>query len=66
MRASRLLATLLTILGAGLVSGSLAQVAALDGDLERAARERDRIERVHFVSQRCPRERPAPAEWRES
>jgi hypothetical protein len=38
MRASRLLATASVVVGVGLLSGSAAQVAALDGDLERAAR----------------------------
>jgi hypothetical protein len=37
MKAS-FVATITAVLGAGLVSGSVAQVAALDGNLERAAR----------------------------
>jgi hypothetical protein len=41
MRASRLLATASVVVGLGLLSGSAAQVAALDGDLERAARSPD-------------------------
>jgi len=40
MRATRVLALLLVLTGTGLVSGSLAQVAALDRDLQRAALER--------------------------
>jgi hypothetical protein len=35
---ARLVTTITAVLGAGLVSGSLAQVAALDGNLEQAAR----------------------------
>jgi hypothetical protein len=41
MRASRVLATASVVVGIGLLSGSAAQVAALDGDLERAARSPD-------------------------
>ena len=46
MRASRLLPTLTALLGAGLLSGSLAQVAAMDRQLARAVQERDPVERV--------------------
>ncbi|HVE67313.1 MAG TPA: hypothetical protein VNB64_01905 [Solirubrobacteraceae bacterium] len=63
MRATRALALLLAVTGAGLVSGSLAQVAALDRDLERAVLDRpapvertvDRVE--------CRRDR---GHWRDS
>jgi hypothetical protein len=41
MRPSRLFATVCTVAGVGLVSGSAAQVAALDGDLERAAKRQN-------------------------
>jgi hypothetical protein len=37
MRLSRLVATALAVVGLGLVSGAVTQVAALDGDLQRAA-----------------------------
>jgi hypothetical protein len=37
MRLSRLVATALAVVGLGLVSGAVTQVAALDGDLKRAA-----------------------------
>jgi hypothetical protein len=37
MRLSRLVATALAVVGLGLVSGAVTQVAALDGNLKRAA-----------------------------
>jgi hypothetical protein len=37
MRLSRLFATALVVLGVGLLSGAVTQVAALDGKLQRAA-----------------------------
>ena len=39
MRLSRLVATALAVVGLGLVSGAVTQVAALDGTLKRAAAE---------------------------
>jgi hypothetical protein len=39
MRLSRLIATALAVIGLGLVSGAVTQVAALDGNLKRAAAE---------------------------
>jgi hypothetical protein len=39
MRLSRLVATALAAVGFGLVSGAVTQVAALDGNLKRAATE---------------------------
>jgi hypothetical protein len=39
MRAPRLVAVATVALGAGLVSGSATQVAALDGDLQRAVED---------------------------
>jgi hypothetical protein len=39
MRLSRLIATALAVVGLGLVSGAVTQVAALDGTLKRAAAE---------------------------
>jgi hypothetical protein len=39
MRLSRLIATASVVLGVGLISGAVTQVAALDGSLERAAGE---------------------------
>jgi hypothetical protein len=39
MRLSRLVATALAVVGLGLVSGAVTQVAALDGNLKRAAAE---------------------------
>jgi hypothetical protein len=64
MRLSRLIATAAALVGVGLVSGAVTQVAALDGNLQRAAEpstpaplvrvdERDRPDAT-----RCPHRRP--------
>ena len=59
MRLTRLLATALTVLGVGLVSGAVAQVAALDGSLERAAAEAKQTQRSHpACGHRDPAYRP--------
>lgn len=65
MRASRLLPTLTALLGAGLLSGSLAQVAAMDRQLARAVQERDPIERMFIGTEAArPEVRPCDRERR--
>jgi len=66
MRSARLLATLTAVLGLGLLSGSLTQVAALDGDLERAAKQRPMERVVETEDPRCGRDHAQPTRWRES
>jgi hypothetical protein len=55
MPRSRHIATLAAVGGLGMVSGSLAQVASLDGPLKRAVQERRAPEAVEAVSRDCPR-----------
>lgn len=57
MRLSRLLATALVVLGVGLLSGAVTQVAALDGKLKRAA-ESDSPPPYLKVDERTPSPKP--------
>jgi hypothetical protein len=72
MRASRYFAIVLTVLGAGLVSGSVAQVVAMDGSLEQAAKQQpdgrhrvltgDEMRRDHEAKCRLRREQQRAAQ----
>jgi hypothetical protein len=57
MRLTRLFATALVVIGVGLVSGAVTQVAALDGKLKRAA-ESDSPPRYLKVDERTPPPHP--------
>jgi hypothetical protein len=63
MRASRVLATASVVVGVGLLSGSAAQVAALDGDLERAVQRPDTPGRTLTGGDEADRER-GKCRWR--
>lgn len=73
MRLSRLVATALAVVGLGLVSGAVTQVAALDGNLKRAAAEPSTPSPLVRVDERgrpdgtgCPRHRRPAAPPSES
>jgi hypothetical protein len=73
MRLSRLIATALAVVGLGLVSGAVTQVAALDGNLKRAAAEPTAPSPLVRVDERgradgtgCPHHRPAASPTQES
>ena len=73
MRLSRLIATALAVVGLGLVSGAVTQVAALDGTLKRAAAEPSTPSPLVRIDERgrpdgtgCPRHRRPTAPPAES